>query len=98
MDTSILLIIAILLLVGIFISCKSKFGETVKTSPSESKNDSITDDSVLIFFAPWCGHCKKSMPDFIKASEISDGKVILINSDDPKNKKLMEKYSIRGFC
>jgi protein disulfide-isomerase A6 len=97
MDTWVLLLVAALLLVGIYLTCKSKFTETVKTTPKDSKTDSISDDTVLIFFAPWCGHCKSAMPEFIKASEMSNGKVLLINSDDPKSKKLMEQHSVRSF-
>ena len=97
MDTIFLVLIAIFFIIGIYMTCKSKFAETVKTTPKGSKTDSIADDTVLIFFAPWCGHCKSAMPEFVKASEISDGKVLLINSDDPKSKKLMETYSINGF-
>jgi thiol-disulfide isomerase/thioredoxin len=97
METAVLVLVALLVLLGIYMTCKSKFAETVKTTPMEAKTDSITEDTVLIFIAPWCGHCKSAMPEFIKASEMSDGKVILINSDDPKNKKLMEKHSVRGF-
>lgn len=97
MDTWVLVLVALLLIIGIYMTCKSKFSETIKTTPKDSKIDSITDDTVLIFFAPWCGHCKSSMPEFVKATEISNGKVLLINSDEPKNKKLMEQHSVKGF-
>ena len=97
METIVLMIIALAVLIGIFVLCKSKFSETVKTTPKESKIDSITDDTVLIFYAPWCGHCKKAMPEFIKATEMSNGKVMLVNSDDPKNKKLIQEHGVSGF-
>ena len=61
---------------------KSKFG--------------VTSDKTLIFFAPWCGHCKNAMPEFIKAAENND-KIKLINSDDPGSKKLMQQYKINAF-
>jgi len=61
---------------------KSKFG--------------VSPDNTLIFFAPWCGHCKNAMPEFIKASEGND-KIKLINSDDPGSKELMQQYKINAF-
>lgn len=90
--------IAIVVVLLIFIITQSKFtAEANKTSPSSTKMDSISDDTVLIFFAPWCGYCKKAMPDFIKVSEMPNTKVLMVNSDDPKNKSLLEQYSVKGF-
>ena len=85
-----------------FGNLKSKFGNNNKTnfsdlsySPGNTKGQNITDDCVLIFYAPWCGHCKKSMDDFKKAESQGNGKVILINSDlEPE---LVKKYNINGF-
>jgi len=106
-----LIIIIVVLLLCMFFMCKkgsssmtsiSKFGDTIKSkfagessSPDDTKVNNITDDCVLIFYAPWCGHCKKSMNDFKNASSKSDGKVILINSDNEP--ELVKKYNVRGF-
>jgi protein disulfide-isomerase A6 len=82
----------------LFFVVRSKFtAETKKSSPESAKLDSISDDTVLIFFAPWCGHCKRAMPEFTKASEMPDIKVLMINSDDPKNKSLLQQHSVKGF-
>ena len=78
-------------------SSKSKFNESVKTANANAKNDSITKDTVLIFYAPWCGHCKRSMGEFKDAVSQGNGKVMMINSDDPDSKELIEKYNVNGF-
>jgi len=90
--------ICLLFLTIIIGICKSKFTESKSgNTPSTSKFESITDDTVLIFYAPWCGHCKNSMSEFTTASEQGNGKVMLFNSDDPDTIELLRKYSVRGF-
>ena len=71
---------------------KSKFNESM--SSSDDKKDNINSDTVLIFYAPWCGHCKKSLPDFKKAVSEGDN-IIMINSDDEP--ELTKKYDVKGF-
>jgi len=93
MNKILLLLVFIILI--IFIK-GSSFTATMITDPS-SKYDSVNDKTVLIFYAPWCGHCKNSMPEFIKASESPNTDILLVNSDDPASKSLMNKYSVNGF-
>ena len=104
--TYILLGIIFFLGVVILIICSSKkkstFGSnsssfTAGVTESTSVKPKIADDSVLIFYAPWCGHCKRSMDEFKKAVEGGQGKVILIDATDDSNTSLTEEYSIKGF-
>lgn len=84
--TIFLIILCAILFYILIIICKrkrkSKFG--------------ITQNDTLIFFAPWCGHCKNAMPEFIKAAKSND-KIKLINSDDPSSKVVMQQYKINAF-
>jgi thiol-disulfide isomerase/thioredoxin len=73
----------------------SKFNTSLTYSPDNTKMENITNDTVLIFYAPWCGHCKKSMNDFKKAASIGNGKIMLINSD--QEPETIKKYNVRGF-
>jgi protein disulfide-isomerase len=110
MDKKILIAIVAVLLVGMLIMCrrtqkqksptvskltnvKDNFNES--TSTIDSKVDNINNDSVLIIYAPWCGHCKKSMSDFKEAVKESNGKIILINSDEEP--ELVKKYNVSAF-
>jgi len=88
-------IIILLTIIIIFIcSSSSKFGAS---STSTSIAPTLSNDSVLIFYAPWCGHCKDNMDKFKKAVSEGNGKIILIDSTDDSNKEIVEKYDIKGF-
>lgn len=53
---------------------------------------------VALFYAPWCGHCKKIKPTWNKIMKNHDGKklkVIDVNCDE--NKELAKKHNIQGF-
>ena len=83
-------------MVAIPFICKNKstFGKGAVTEATSVK-PSIADDTVLIFHAKWCGHCKSSLVQFEKAVSGGNGKVVLIDEDN--NKDLVKKYNIKGF-
>ena len=68
-----------------------------KFSQITSLDDADADGNVLIFFANWCGHCKAAKPEFEDAVQKSNGKIIMIDADDPASGTLRKKYSIQGF-
>jgi len=68
-----------------------------KTFDEQIKN---LDSALVMFYAPWCGHCKKMKPDFAKAAlmlatEQINAKVVAV--DCTVHRKLSEKYEIQGF-
>ena len=96
--TYILLAVILILGLTIFFVCsrKSTFGSHISIE-STSAVEKIGNDSVLIFYAPWCGHCKRSMKDFKQAVSRGQGKIILIDATHEKNYKLTKEYNIRGY-
>lgn len=52
--------------------------------------------SVIDFFAVWCVPCKKFDPIFNRVAESYKGKVdfVHVDVDDPKQKKLVDKYKV----
>ncbi|KAI9019024.1 hypothetical protein DFJ74DRAFT_675686 [Hyaloraphidium curvatum] len=51
------------------------------------------------FFAPWCGHCQRLVPDYKKAAQSLKGlvKTVAIDCDDAANRGLCSAQGIQGF-
>ncbi|XP_077966473.1 uncharacterized protein LOC120341795 [Styela clava] len=55
--------------------------------------------SLIMFYAPWCGHCKKAKPEYTNAAATfaDDKKVMFAAVDCTKHKKTCEQYSVQGY-
>ena len=86
----------------ILVSCEDDF-------PLENNVIILTDDTfekavkqydylMVLFYAPWCGHCKKFHPEYEKAAAtLRKENLYLAKVDATTEKKLAEKYNIEGF-
>ena len=54
---------------------------------------------LAMFYAPWCGHCKRMKPDFQAAAAELKGQAVLAAMDvnKPENSPVSRKYNITGF-
>ena len=53
---------------------------------------------LVLFYAPWCGHCKKFHPEYEKAAKtLRKENLYLAKVDATVEKKLAEKFEIQGF-
>jgi len=54
---------------------------------------------VLFFYTTWCSYCERFMPKYKTLSEDYEGKYdfVMVNVEDPKNRGLVEDFSISGF-
>jgi len=72
---------------------------TLTESDFESKMGEY-DISLVKFYAPWCGHCKRLAPDFEKAAtklSKSDPPVTLVDVDCDSEKDLCQKHGVSGY-
>jgi len=84
-----------------------------KQKPPEPGNEQdviiLTDDNfdstvfndesmwLVAFYAPWCGHCQKLLPEWIAAATQLRGTVKLAKVDATVHQKLASKYQIQGY-
>lgn len=57
-------------------------------------------DSIVLveYFAPWCGHCKKLIPEYeTAASELKGSGVLLATVDATEEKDLAQKAGVSGY-
>ena len=53
----------------------------------------------VMYYAEWCGHCKRAKPEFEKLSQNYKGKIkiMAVNAESPENKNLVQSQKIEGF-
>lgn len=73
--------------------------EDVVVGTKDNFLDIISKDELTLvkFFAPWCGHCKKMAGDFKEAATELKGKATLVDLDATVEKELAAKYEVKGF-
>jgi thiol-disulfide isomerase/thioredoxin len=71
----------------------------LETFDNAQKQLSDSDKLFVMYYAEWCGHCKKTMPEFENLINNYKGniKIIVINSEDEEYKNLVKSQNIKGF-
>jgi thiol-disulfide isomerase/thioredoxin len=53
----------------------------------------------VMYYAEWCGHCKRTKPEFHKLIESYKGpiKIMLVDCEASENTQLIKEQNIKGF-
>ena len=52
---------------------------------------------LVAFYAPWCGHCQKLLPEWNAAATQLKGQVKIAKLDATTNQKMASRYQIQGY-
>ena len=92
-----LVIIIVLLIIGIVYSQKNCRRNRIENFDASSRKPCF-----VMFYADWCGHCKRTKPEFSKLEKTgaknSKGQkvdIIAINADEEKD--LAKKHNVMGY-
>ena len=91
--------ILILSLLSISIQFFSKDTSVIQLNKDNFEKEVIKSDSLwlILFYAPWCGHCRAFHPQFEKLAKSTKGlfKIGAVNCEEERD--LAGKYKIDGF-
>ena len=85
------------------VSEKESFTDYSNLSVSDGMSLDKNNVNMILFYAPWCGHCKTLMPDWNRLYEKYDkkqmnGKVInIVKIDCDANEQIAKQYDIQGY-
>lgn len=51
----------------------------------------------LVFYAPWCGHCQRLLPELVLMNERLGSDCQIVAVDATKNKKLSSLFNVLGY-
>ena len=77
----------------------SKSSGVVDLTPNNFDNRVKDSDGVWVveFYAPWCGHCQRLVPEYTKAGKALKGIVGVGAIDCDQHKQLCGQYGVQGF-
>lgn len=77
--------------------------ENMEEAMMEPSSDGMSPQAIMdsdrpmmvFFYAPWCGHCQRSKPEFEKLMQMARGRAFMINCDEHQD--IAKAHDIQGF-
>ncbi|XP_019635970.1 PREDICTED: protein disulfide-isomerase A4-like [Branchiostoma belcheri] len=74
--------------------------EAVVTLTEDNFDEFVNDNAITLveFYAPWCGHCKKLAPEYEKAAQVLSRDGILLGKvDATQESDLAKRFDVSGY-
>jgi len=79
---------------------KSGIVESLDALSSKEMKDKVYHDGVVLlvnFFAGWCGHCQKMVPEYKKLASLLEDSVVVAAVNCEKNDDLCEEHYVNSY-
>ena len=87
--------VLVLLTVGLVYYFVSKRKSSTETYENQVTEPLAGDSKLVLFYAPWCGHCKTLMPAWDQLAQENKDVMMKVNCDEQP--EVAEKHGIAGF-
>ena len=81
---------------GAGVGIKGHFG-SIKGNINLEAFENTNKPALVIFYAEWCGHCKRCMPEVEKLKNENIEGVEIITIDSDKNPEMIKEHNVQGF-
>ena len=88
-----LTVVLILILIAIFTYIDSR---QYMLEGFTSNNDTNNDTQLMLFYADWCGHCKRMKPEWEKVKSEFPGRCIDVESESITDRH-RNQYNVKGY-
>ena len=79
------------------ITCADAAGITEVTTRTFEAETSKGDPLLLVFYAPWCGHCRRLEPTLHQLAASAGDAYSIAKIDGTAHRVLTQRFGVRGF-